>query len=96
METLSLEDGTWTIRVPHHHGSVWTAWISRSSVSHPRFQRARFVLGDEQTILISAEQLRAALSAWLAEAGGRSVRPVKIDTDKSTLDGFSVEIEHVA
>jgi len=68
----------------------------RSSVTDSRFQRARFVLGDEQTITISAEYLRAALGAWLADTEGRSIRPVKIDTERSTVDGFSVEIQRVA
>jgi hypothetical protein len=96
MEILSIEDGTWTLRVPHHRGSVWTAWIVRSSVSHPRFQRARFVLGDEQTILISAEQLRTALRDWLVDPNGRNILPVKIDVERSTVDGTPVEMDRAA
>jgi len=95
METSKIEDGTWTLRVTHHRGTVWSAWLSRAAVLHSEFRRARFVLGDEQTILISAEHLRAALREWLSDAAGRSLRAVKIDTERSTVDGFAVEIEHV-
>ena len=63
---------------------------------HLRFTRARFVIGDEQTILISAEELSAALRDWLADAGGHSMRPMKIDRERSTVDGFAVQIERVA
>ena len=93
MEASKIEDGTWTLRVPHQRHGVWSVWLSRSDVLHPRFTRARFVLGDEQTILISADQVRAALREWLSDPAGRSLRPVKIDTERSTVDGFAVEIE---
>ena len=96
MQGMSIEDGTWTLRIQQSRGSVWIALITRSSVTHPHFQRARFVLGDEQTILILAEHLRAALGGWLAETKGRSFRLVKIDTERSTVDGFRVEIQRGA
>jgi hypothetical protein len=95
MQCVSIEDGTWTLRIQQSRGSVWIALITRSSVNHPHFQRARFVLGDE-TILILAEHLRAALGGWLAETKGRSFRLVKIDTERSTVDGFRVEIQRGA
>jgi hypothetical protein len=90
---LKIKDGTWTLNLRHHRTGVWTAWIPRSSVLDPRFQRARFTLAGEQTVLISAVQLRAALRDWLSDPNGRSIRPVKIDVERSTVDGIPVEID---
>lgn len=70
--------------------------MSRADILHPRFARARFVLGDKQTILISADQLRAALRDWLSDPSCRALRPVKIVVERSTVDGFLVQIECVS
>jgi len=40
-----IEDGTWTLRVDKVRDGLWTAFVMRHSVVHPRFRRARFVLG---------------------------------------------------
>ncbi len=95
MKASKIDDGTWTLRVTHQRDGVWSVWLTRSAVTDPRFARARFVFADGQTIFISAAQLQAALCEWLSDSKGFSMRPVKINLEKSTVDGFAVDIEHV-
>jgi hypothetical protein len=66
--------------------------VERRSIMHPRFRRARFVLGDGPAMTISAEDLRAALRGWLEDPNGRSICPVKIDTEKRSVNGVPVEM----
>ena len=96
MASSTIEDGTWTQNLRRQRNGVWTAWLTRSGVLDPRFQRARFVLAGGPTVLISADQLRAALAAWLAEPNGDSLRPVKIDIERSTVNGIPVEMDRAA
>jgi hypothetical protein len=94
MGNIEIEDGTWTLRVTHQRQGIWTAWMTRPSVLHSRFQRARLVLADERVLLVSAEQLRAALRSWLDDPTGRTHHPAKIDPEKGTVDGLPVEMTY--
>ena len=95
MANSPIAEGTWTLHIRNQRDGVWSAWLRRSSIIDPRFQRARFTLAGGEVILISADQLRAALRDWLADPLG-DIRPVKIDVKRSTVNGIPVEIEHAA
>ena len=92
MEDAAIEDGTWTLRVARQRQGIWTAWMTRPAVLYPRFQQARLILADGRVLLISADQLRAALRRWLDDPAGHAHHPVKIDPEKGTVDGSPVEI----
>lgn len=92
--SCEIVDGTWTLNVRHKRRGVWLTWLTRSSILHPRFKRARFVLAEERSILICAEQLRGALRRWLSDPKGRSIRQVRIDIEKGTVDGSTVKIDN--
>lgn len=94
MADVEIEDGTWTLRLTHQRQGIWTAWITRPAVLHSRFQRARLVLAEERVLLVSAERLRAALRSWLDDPTGHTHYPAKIDPEKGTVDGFSVEMAY--
>lgn len=87
-----IEDGTWTLKVLRRRGSVLSVFLERSSIVHPRFRRARFIVTGEPAVFISADHLRAALRHWLDDPNATSLRPVKIDLEKGTVDGIRVEI----
>lgn len=91
--SFEIVDGTWTLNIKHQRHGVWLAWCTRSSILHPQIKRARFVLAEMRSILVSAEQLRVALQGWLlSDPNGRNIRQVRIDIEKGTIDGSNVEI----
>ncbi len=93
MPADEIKDGTWTVKVTRQRGSAWGAWLTRESVLHPRFKRARFVPAEGAAVCIGAEQLRGVLADWLSDPNAHTQRPLKIDVEKGTIDGVPVEIE---
>ena len=92
---INIEDGTWTLNLPQgsrHRDGLWTGWLEREAIVHPRFQRARFVLAEGPAVLISAADLRRALAAWLADPNGGNSRFFKIDFEYNTVNGVPVEM----
>lgn len=85
-----IKDGTWTQRVPWHKDGVWRTIIFKPAVADGRFRRARFVLVDGPTILVSGEDLRRIVEQRLAP--GRSACPLSIDPVASTINKQKVEL----
>lgn len=93
LETLmaddDIKDGTWTRRVLWHKGGVWRTIIFKPAVTD-RFRRARFVLVDGPTILVSGEDLRRVVEQRLAP--GRSACPLRIDPVGRTINKQRLEL----
>src|SRR3954468_14650908 len=92
MTSSEIEHGTWTRRLVSHRGDMWSGMLERTNIMHPRFRRARFVLGDGLAVTISAKDLRAALRGWLVDPKGSRICPVKIDMEMRTVNGVPVEM----
>ena len=90
MNTAEIENGTWTLRVIRHEDGVWKTLLNRLWVIDQRFRRARFVLEDGPTVLISAEDLDAAIDFSMPPARMRC--PLKIDPEARTINGYSVDL----
>ena len=88
------KNGTWTLRVKHQRKGVWTAWLDREACLNPRFQLARFDLANDRFLLVSAEQLRAAIRRWLDDPDASTIQPTKIDPLNKTVDGVPVEMSY--
>jgi hypothetical protein len=93
MAEQELEDGTWTQRVTWHKDGVWRIVIFKSSVTGSRFCRARFVLADGPTVLVSADDLRRIVEQKLQKLRpGGSVCPLSIDPVASTINKQKVDL----
>ena len=90
----NVEDGTWTLNLPHHcyREGVWTVLLARESIVNPRFQQARFVLAEGPSVLIPGADLRRALADWLTDPNAGPLRPLKIDFEHNTVNGVPVEM----
>jgi|PlaIllAssembly_1097288.scaffolds.fasta_scaffold3245153_1 hypothetical protein len=93
MADQKIEDGTWTLRVTWHKAGIWRTIIFKPSVTDSRFRRARFVLVDGPTVLVSADDLRRIVEQKLEQLrpGGLAC-PLSIDPVASTINKQKVDL----
>ncbi len=93
MAEQEIEDGTWTQRVNWHKDGVWRIVIFKSCVTDSRFRRARFVLADDPTVLVSADDLRRVVEQKLQKLRpGGSACPLSIDPVANTINKQNVDL----
>jgi len=90
MNTEEVIDGTWTLRVPDCEDGVWRVELDRLWIINQKFRRARFDLVGGPTVLVSAQDLDAAIDFSMPPAKMRC--PVQIDPERKTINGFSVDL----
>ena len=90
MDTAEIKNGTWTLRVTCHEDGVWKALLDRLWIIDERFRCARFVLVGGPTVLVSAQELDAAIGFSMPPARMRC--PLKIDPEARTINGYSVDL----
>jgi hypothetical protein len=90
MKDAEIQDGTWTHRAMSRKAGVWSALIFEPWVTDTRFRRARFILDGGATVLVSAEDLRRVVAG--TNRRGKLVIPLRIDKQKSTINGQTVEL----
>jgi hypothetical protein len=88
MSTFKTQAGIWTRRVAVRKKGTWRTSVLRPWIIDDRFQQARFILVGGPTVLVSAGDLRRALAATTAP--GRLICSVRIDPEKSTINGQPV------
>ena len=88
MSIFKTQDGTWTRRVVVRKKGTWRTSVLRPWIVDERFQQARFILVGGPIVLVSAGDLRRALDA--STAPGRLICSVRIDPEKSTINGHPV------
>ncbi len=94
MEEIEIQDGTWTQRAPRSRNGVWGALVFEPWIADPRFKRARFILEGGPTVLVSAEDLRRVAAG--SKKRTEKAIPLRIDPEKSSINGQPVELHEAA
>jgi hypothetical protein len=86
-----MQDGTWTLRVHRNKKGKWWAIIVEQWITDNRFRRARFVLDNGPTVLVSAHELQRVVAT--IQVRGEHAIPLQIDPKSGTISHQKVAME---
>jgi len=90
MESIRIEDGTWTRRIRHHKAGVWWGLVPKEWVADPRFLRGRLVLVDGPSLLVPLTELRRVISGFVARSRAAELY---VNPEQGTINGQAVELQ---